>query len=223
MYLLLSILSAISFLHLYPASQSGRSPDRIYESDKPGMRDSDGQRFTCNTGYTLAACLRDIATLQGAVRKYPLRALGQWNWILVKTADWKPFVVHLGFSPNSPALTCLELKMTFVEEAIVIDKGDRTRELVSEYKMSRDRLLNYAVTHEMGHGICSDVDESHANEVAAKLQAGKPFACRTVREHSGESNSAPLPPAIRSGKYANCRILETCFTCYRSSRREFVT
>lgn len=200
MYLLLSMLSAITFLHLYPASQPGKSPDRVNESNKPGMRDSSGQRFTCNSGYTLPACLQEIATLQEVVRKYPLRVLGQWNWVLVKTADWKPLIVKLGFSPNSPALTCFELKVTFVEEAIVIDKGDRTRELISQWKMSRPRLLNYAIAHEMAHGICSDVDEVHANEVAAKLQAGKPFACRTIRAQSEEFDSAPLPLAIRSGK-----------------------
>jgi hypothetical protein len=200
MYLLLSILSAITFLHLYPASQPGQSPDRVYESNKPGMRDSSGQRFTCNSGYMLPACLQEIATLREVVREYPFRVLGQWNWVLVKTADWKPLIVKLGFSPNSPALTCFELKVTFVEEAIVIDTGDRTRELISQWKMSRPRLLNYAVAHEMAHGICNDVDEVHTNDVTAKLLAGKPFACRAIRAQLGEFHSAPLTLAIRLEK-----------------------
>src|SRR5262245_6167352 len=127
MHLFLLFLSAITFLHLYPAIQSGNSPAQAsHEGDKPGMRDSDGQLFTCNTGYKLPECLQEIAVLQKVVRKYPLKALSQWNWILVKTEDWKPLIVKLGFSSNSPALTCPELKQTFIEEAIVIDNGDRT-------------------------------------------------------------------------------------------------
>ena len=190
MYFLLSLLSALTFLHLNPAFQSRQSSDRVYESDKPGMRDSDGQRFTCNTGYTLPACLQEIATLQKVVRKYPLSALGQWNWILVKTADWKTLVVQSGLSPNTPAVTCLELKYTFVEEAIVIDDGGRTRELTSQWMMSRSELLNFAVAHEVAHGICNDLDELHANDVAAKLRARKPFACRSTRAQLEEFDSA---------------------------------
>jgi hypothetical protein len=137
-----------------------------------------GQRFFCNTGYTLPICLDEITVLQKIIRKYPTKALAGWSWILVKSRDWKLLIASLGMHPNTPAFTCLELRETFVEEALVSDTGERTEILTAQWHMNAERLLEFAVAHELGHRLCNDIDEERANEVAKLLQARKAFSCK---------------------------------------------
>jgi len=136
-----------------------------------------GQRFFCNTGYTLPKCLDEISVLQKVISKYPASPLVGWSWILVKSGDWKLLMASLGLHPNTPAFTCLELKETFVEEALVAGTGERTAMLMAEWHLSAAGLLEFAVAHELGHGLCNDLNEETANNVANKLQAGKAFSC----------------------------------------------
>jgi hypothetical protein len=47
-----------------------------------------------------------------------LAPLGDWTWILVQSRDWKPILRRVGRDPDSPALTILEKRQTFLEEAL---------------------------------------------------------------------------------------------------------
>jgi hypothetical protein len=155
------------------------APNPVRSSKAGGVWDkTTGQRFFCNTGYTLPACLGEITVLQKAVRKYGTRELAGWSWILVPSQDWKLLIASLGMHPNTPAFTCLELRETFVEEALVSDTGERTEILTAQWHMNAERLLEFAVAHELGHGLCNDIDEERANEVAKLLQARKAFSCK---------------------------------------------
>jgi len=135
------------------------------------------QHFFCNTAYTLDACHEQIATLRGVVAKFPTEALGQWTWVLVRSQDWKQIVKTLGLNPDSPAFTCLEKRVTFIEEALVAREPGRASELIARWHIGMTELLNTAVEHEMGHAICHSLDEDKANRVAIVLEQKRPVNC----------------------------------------------
>jgi hypothetical protein len=137
------------------------------------------QHFFCNTGYTQDACLKQIATLKNVVANAPTEALGEWTWVLVRSEDWRPLVKKVGVNQNSPAFTCLETRTTFVEEALVAKvAGGRSGELISTWHMGMTELLSLAVVHEMGHALCSTMDEDKANRAAELLLQNRPLSCR---------------------------------------------
>jgi hypothetical protein len=137
------------------------------------------QHFFCNTGYTQDACLKQIATLKNVVANAPTEALGEWTWVLVRSQDWKPLSKKLGLHQDSPAFTCLEKRTTFIEEALVAKvSGGRSGELISTWHMGMTELLSLAVAHEMGHALCSTMDEDKANHAAELLLQNRPLSCR---------------------------------------------
>jgi hypothetical protein len=136
-----------------------------------------GQRFVCNTGYTVEKCREDIAVLRKTLAKYPVAELGTWTWILVRSEDWKAIVLPRGLGPNSPAFTYYEKHETFIEEALVAEVPVRCGQLSIEWRMSMPDLLDFAVAHELGHALCNEKDETKTNRIAHMLQQQKPLAC----------------------------------------------
>jgi hypothetical protein len=135
------------------------------------------QHFFCNTGYTQETCDQQVSVLKKVVAKHATRAFGEWTWVLVKSQDWQPLTKMLNLNPDSPAFTCLEKRETFIEEVLVAKVPERGAALLSRSKMGRHDLLDYAVVHEMGHGLCNSVNEDKANHIAAQLQQSKSLAC----------------------------------------------
>jgi hypothetical protein len=135
------------------------------------------QHFVCNSGFTLQKCKIDMAVLRRALAKYPVTELGEWTWILVRSEDWKRIVVPRGLAADSPAFTYYEKHETFIEEALVTEVPLRRGELLIEWKMSMQELLDFAIAHELGHALCNEKDEAKANRVAQMLREQKPFAC----------------------------------------------
>jgi len=135
------------------------------------------QHFVCNVGYTMKECNEQMAVLRPLVGKYPKAALGEWTWVLVKSRDWKRMMPMLGLSPDTPAFTCLETRATFIEEALVVRVAERTPELVAKWQMGRESLLEFAVEHEIGHGMCRSLSEDKANRIAAILRRNEPLSC----------------------------------------------
>ena len=163
--LLVAIVTTVAF----PKAGTAANPEQRLST----------QHFFCNTGYTHDACLEQIATLRNVVAKGPTESLGEWTWVLVRSQDWKPLMKMVGLHQDSPAFTCLEKRTTFVEEALVGRvSGGRPDELISRWHMGMSDLLNLAVEHEMGHALCSTLDEDKANHVAALLQQNRPLSCR---------------------------------------------
>lgn len=137
------------------------------------------QHFFCNIGYTQDACLQQIATLKNVVAKGPTETLGEWTWVLVRSQDWKPLMKMVGLHQDSPAFTCLEKRTTFVEEALVARvSGGRAGELISRWRLGMTELLNLAVEHEMGHALCSTLDEDKAKHVVDLLEQNRALSCR---------------------------------------------
>jgi hypothetical protein len=83
---------------------------------------------------------------------------------------------NLGRDPDSPALSVLEKRETFFNEALFEPTSQRA-ELLLTWQMPVERLAVLAVTHEIGHAMCGDASEVRANERAQLLQAGELPTC----------------------------------------------
>jgi hypothetical protein len=95
------------------------------------------QHFSCNTGYELDECLTEISILKSDLADLPIEQLGEWSWILVRSLDWKTISKKLEIDPRSPAFTCLKLRETFIDEALLRDVPERTETLVVTFQMTR--------------------------------------------------------------------------------------
>lgn len=143
------------------------------------------QHFVCNVGYSLSKCQVDMAVLRKTLAKYPVAELGEWTWVLVRSADWKYIVMPREIDPDSPAFTYLPKRETFIEEALVAIVPQRAGELIVRWQMSTDDLRELAVAHELAHVLCNETSEAKANRAAKELQDGKPLSCKCERGRRG--------------------------------------
>ena len=140
------------------------------------------QKFVCNTGYKQKQCNEETMVLRKALANYPVAQLGNWTWILVRSEDWKAILLPRGLDPDSPAFTFCAKRETFIEEALVTQIPERSRELLLKWNMSMTDLLDFAIAHELGHAFCNDRDERNAIQVGQLLRDGKAPSCRANLE-----------------------------------------
>lgn len=136
------------------------------------------QHYVCNTGYTAQRCTEQMKVLSTVLNRYPAAGLGDWTWVLVRSEEWKPLKARLRGNPDSPAFSVLERHETFFEEALVSSVPFRQIELVKEWGVSMDTLLEIAVTHELGHALCREQDEAKADAYGRHLRSGERPHCR---------------------------------------------
>ena len=156
-----------------------------------------GQQFHCHTGYSLGQCQQDILQLKSILARYPIQALGNWTWVLVRSQDWKRISLTLGLNPDSPAFTALEPRETFLEEALFAHDPERTSELMMEWRRSMPKLLEFAVSHELGHAFCAEPGEVAATRFGEDLSKGLIPSChnsRQTRKNSVASRESNDPP-----------------------------
>jgi len=162
-----------------------------------------GQEFHCHTGYPLAQCQKDILRLKSVLIRYPIETLGHWTWVLVRSQDWAPISRMLRLNPESPAFTALEPRETFLEEALFVHDPERTIELMMEFNRSMPMLLEFAVSHELGHAFCAEPNEAAAGRFAEDLRNGLTPRCRGSKDArkktvvAGE-HPGPRPNALRA-------------------------
>ena len=140
------------------------------------------QEFHCHTGYSLAQCQKDILELKKVLAHYPIEGLGHWTWVLVRSQDWKPISEMLRLNPDSPAFSALVPRETFLEEALFAHNPVRTAELMDEWQKSMPKLLELAVSHELGHALCEDPNEAAADRFGEELRNGRLMPCRISTE-----------------------------------------
>ena len=145
------------------------------------------QEFHCHTGYPLEECQRDILHLKSILTHYPMEALGHWTWVLVRSQDWKPISRKLRLNPESPAFTALEPRETFLEEALFIHDPERISELMNQWAESMPKLLDRAVSHELGHAFCAEPNEAAADRFGAQLRKGIAPRCPDSSEAKSKS------------------------------------
>jgi len=144
--------------------------------DRP-LASKTAERFVCNTGYKVPECVEQLTRLRSALVPYPTEKLGRWTWVLVKTEDWKSIVQRLGGNIDSPAFSVLEKRETFLEEALFKPAGSRQVELLRVWSVPLDKFLEVAITHELGHGICNELDEARADTFGRLLRDNKNPEC----------------------------------------------
>jgi len=148
------------------------------------------QKFHCHTGYSLAQCQRDILQLKTVLSRYPIEALHHWTWVLVRSEDWKPISQRLRLNPESPAFTALDQRETFLEEALFMHDPLRTAELMKEWRLSMSKLLELAVTHELGHAFCEEPSETAADRFGEELRNGLRPPCQVSKRSKKKVESA---------------------------------
>jgi len=158
------------------------SPPRTVGNGGEPYRSTSRQQFVCNTGYQQKECNEQTMVLRKALANYPLAQLGNWTWILVRSEDWKAILRARGLDPDSPAFTFFAKRETFIEEALVTQVAVRNRELLLKWNMTMKDLLDFAITHELGHALCNDRDEGNADRVGQLLRDGKAPNCRANLE-----------------------------------------
>jgi hypothetical protein len=135
------------------------------------------QTFLCAVPYTVADCEKQVVMLQTTLHRYQAEKLGQWTWVLVRSEDWKPILERVHMDPNSPAFSILERRQTFFEDALLVPNPKRQNELMSKWGTGLDRLLDLAITHELGHAVCNDSDETRADQFGKRLRQRQAAVC----------------------------------------------
>jgi hypothetical protein len=151
----------------------------------PGQRDQPEalmeQQFYCNTGYTIEVCRAQLARLREVLATFDLRALQGWTWILVRSDDWKQILRRVGRDPDSPAFTVLEKRQIFLEEALFAPRVDRSQRFLEKWRLPLDQLLEFAVSHELGHALCRVADEARVIGYAEQLRLSRTVICDASR------------------------------------------
>jgi len=144
------------------------------------------QHFYCNTGFDQHVCEQHVAKLKEVLRHYPADAPDGWRWVIVRSEDWQPLLVSLRLDRRATAFSALGLRSTFLEEALFVYSPTRATELVRDFHAPFDQLLSIAISHELGHAICHESNETAANRIAEQLRTGKHPEC-------GETRESPTP------------------------------
>jgi hypothetical protein len=163
--LLSSVLIVMSFVF---------SPRLLAAEPKAGVAN---QHFVCNVGYTLQECQAAATVLRNGLVRYPMAALGEWTWVLVRTEDWKQFLSERKFDSNNPAFSYLPKRETFLDGALVVRASIRGVQLSVIWRMPIEDLLDLAIRHELAHAFCNERDETTAERAAIALKKGLPLSC----------------------------------------------
>lgn len=137
--------------------------------------------FFCRQGSDRQECLRDVAALRKALAPYPLRLLGESSFYLVLAPAWKPLAQRHGGPAVSPAFSLLLGRATVMDRSLFTGSADRKIELEKWSGIPvGPALVDTAVTHELGNGICQERNERLANEYGKELREGKIPHCNNA-------------------------------------------
>ena len=142
------------------------------------------QHFACNVGYTSRECQVAATVLKKALARYPVEALGEWRWVLVRTEDWKQILSERRVDPNVPAFSYQPKRETFLDGSLVVGASIHGAELRAIWHMPVEDLLDFAIRHELAHALCNEGDESKADRAAIALKNGTPLSCRVIEQAS---------------------------------------
>ena len=106
-----------------------------------------------------------------------MQLLGTWSFVLVPADDWKALVRGQGGDPVSPAFSMLDQRVTLLDASLFGGSASRNKELMQRFGPTGPALVDLAITHEMGHGICQEKDERRADNYGKDLRDGKAPDC----------------------------------------------
>jgi hypothetical protein len=147
-------------------------------------------KFFCSVDYKQSECADDVRTLQRNLVRYRPAQLGDWSFALETTHEWTELVKRLGGPPESPALTILTRKLTLIDRSLFFATANRYAQLTRAFGVTGQDLIELAISHELGHAICADLDETHAQQYGRKLREGKRIDCLTVSHDTSDSQGS---------------------------------
>jgi hypothetical protein len=128
------------------------------------------QTFLCDNKLAAGDCTTEIAVFKSHLQAFPAAQLGAWTWVLIRSDRWN----DLGLDVASPAYTAIEERLTLIDESMLVEKSAiRTEELMRKFELPLPKLVDFAITHEMGHALCGFKEEGKADEVGRRLRQGK--------------------------------------------------
>jgi len=151
------------------------------------------QHFVCNAGYTLTACHAQIQRLATHLANYRQGLPCGWTWVLVRSQDWHGILLSLGRDPQSPAFTVLLQRRTFLSETLIAPDAYGGAELLRTFKVPLDRILDVAITHELGHAYCDGMRETEAERFAEQLRSTGASECAVPRRSSTRDRISTMP------------------------------
>jgi hypothetical protein len=146
--------------------------------------------FFCTQDYDRRACLKDSLALRASLSTYPLDRIGTWSYVLVPADNWKALMGSLGGNPVSPAFSIIEQRMTVLESSLFSASVSRNEELFHEFGVMGAPLLDLAITHELGHAICQNKNERHADDYGRGLRDRKPANCAKSPQRMSAKSTA---------------------------------
>jgi hypothetical protein len=153
------------------------------------------QHFVCNTGYTQAACHAQMQQFAAHLAQYRDELPGNWTWVLVRSQDWRGILLGLDLNPQSPAFSVLEQRRTFLSEALIAPDAYGGADLLHTFKIPLDRILDVAITHELGHAYCDEKREGEADHFGELLRKTGVAQCsspsRSSRRDSVSTMATP--------------------------------
>ena len=159
----------------------------------PSAVDS-GVTFFCTPDYDHQACLRDLHVLAEALAGYDVTRLGGWQFVVARSNHWKETIRELGGDPGSPAFTVMDARVTVFEEALFHGTALERADLLERYRIPLDRLLDYAVTHELAHALCGEHNEGKAERMGSELRAVGTTRCDVETIESSNRAKRPGKP-----------------------------
>jgi hypothetical protein len=153
-----------------------------------------GIRFYCTSDYNPVQCAHDVKSLEEELTKYPLDRLGRWSFVLTPSDHWPALVAKLKGNTFSPAFSVLGQKTTVFEQAIFSPAPVRAQELMEMFGTLGGPLLRLAVTHELGHALCSETDERRADEYGRELRSGQTPLCPALAAEDATAGARASGP-----------------------------
>lgn len=155
------------------------------------------QHFACNTGYTRATCHTQVLQLVAHLAQYREELPSNWTWVLVRSQDLHGIllslsILSLNIDPQSPAFTVLEQRKTFLSEALLVPDATSGAELLRTFKVPLDRILDVAITHELGHAYCHEKREGEAERFEELLRKTSAAQCALPRHSSTRDSIATM-------------------------------
>jgi len=152
-------------------------------------------QFLCSQKYDKTECVKDATALRKAIAPYPLQLLGAWSFVLVPADDWKALVRSQGGDPVSPAFSMLDQRATLLDSSLFSPSASRNKELMQRFSLMGAPLVELALTHEMGHGICQEKDERSADNYGKDMRDGKVPDCSKTLGGKQTSAATNVPAA----------------------------
>jgi hypothetical protein len=147
-------------------------------------------QFFCTQDYNRDECRQHALELQRKLMTYSLEQLGTWSFALVPSDKWKDLIRSLGGPTHSPAFTIFEQRITVMDSSLFSATATRSAEFRRIFGVTGEALLELAVNHELGHGICQERDERWANDYGRELRQTKAVDCTKLLQGRSTIRSA---------------------------------